>query len=1286
MATSPAVGESQLQRIIRDLHDAVAELAKEYKESGEPITDDSSNLHKFSYKLEYLLQFDQKEKSTLLGSRKDYWDYFSDCLAKVKGANDGIRFVKSIPELKTSLGKGRAFLRYSLVHQRLADTLQQCLMNQRVTSDWYYSRSPFLKPHLSVDIVNHLYELNDVQFDVASRGHDLDSAWPTFARRTLGGMTSSPSHIWKAPSRSSSITSLASSYSQHHEFLGSPEMERSGLGGLGPADSSLLDDSACSAVDELRLELDQSELREKELLGRVGQLGGEASELRAVVLELQRQLDVSLEAQAQHGERELGLTAQLVARQEQLEVAERRGRELTEQLDAALQEKGERASGHLDSAQKIHSLLDELKEEQRGRTQALEEAAEAQLRAQRLDQELQASQEEVLRVERSREELREEARRVGEELGQLREQMEGGRGEWRDQSEALRREAQQLKEKLDQAETDAGRLRATVRTMESLAKDQGQRTEEYRTQCSTLMGLNEGLMETVRRSEERQRELAESRGALEAEVGGLKAKMADAGETERRLGAEARALEERLQRATAQAEAAEARVRRLEEDNAALQVGSEEAQQRCLEEAQHERREAQTHAGLLEQQLLARSEELGRLQGELRSVTRDAEEARAQLRVAEEARMEISARAERLTEQEEKLNRSHVSELQERGQKEEALGKQLEEARGEVRDLKAQLERLALEHAETRESLHRANTETAELGISLCRLTGEREEACRQREESEQEAQREAEKLNASLAALRQENQSLREELQQAEKLPEALLEVQERLEKEEAQHRSQQDAGKQEVQALRFQMSSEIMSQQSQIQSLSDQLTAMKTEMEMEKQRAAGLAEKVSELEGANEDYSGLLEEKDAHISKGDKEMREQEAEILKLKEKLGSTEEALAAVQGVRGDLKERLEQMQTAAQSERHNLGSQIQELSLTKQHLEERLVELIKDKDALWQKSDALEFEQKLRSEEQWWLVDKEATHCLDCQGHFTWFLRRHHCRLCGRIFCYYCSNNYVMTRHSSKKERCCRDCYTQHTAVVERFTPAELNTQPPPAHIQTPPYKPTPRVTVTDPEADADVAPAPKQDDAAYDIITEEEVNGIYDSDSLSRTTAGSQEGESEAHTSADHSEGRAAGDLTPEDQEGTVATVQDAEINLLQSGELSESIYLSLEEVCVFGDASRELQIRPSSYSVIPIRVAERGPTVSWLFSSEPKSVSFSILYREDEHTPLEQAKVLIPLTRCNSHKETIQGQLKVRNPGLYMLVFDNSFSRFIAKKVMYHLTVEKPVIYDGSD
>lgn len=42
--------------------------------------------------------------------------------------------------------------------------------------------------------------------------------------------------------------------------------------------------------------------------------------------------------------------------------------------------------------------------------------------------------------------------------------------------------------------------------------------------------------------------------------------------------------------------------------------------------------------------------------------------------------------------------------------------------------------------------------------------------------------------------------------------------------------------------------------------------------------------------------------------------------------------------------------------------------------------------------------------------------------------------------------------------------------------------------------------------------------------------------------------------------------------------------------------------------------------------------------------------------------------QVLIPLTRCDSHKETIQGELKVRNAGEYTLIFDNSFSRSAAR------------------
>lgn len=43
-------------------------------------------------------------------------------------------------------------------------------------------------------------------------------------------------------------------------------------------------------------------------------------------------------------------------------------------------------------------------------------------------------------------------------------------------------------------------------------------------------------------------------------------------------------------------------------------------------------------------------------------------------------------------------------------------------------------------------------------------------------------------------------------------------------------------------------------------------------------------------------------------------------------------------------------------------------------------------------------------------------------------------------------------------------------------------------------------------------------PNTKQDDGVYDIITDEEVNGLYDSDTHSHTTAESQDGEAESPT------------------------------------------------------------------------------------------------------------------------------------------------------------------------
>ncbi|XP_060629649.2 RUN and FYVE domain-containing protein 4 [Anolis sagrei] len=169
----------ELLRVIRDLESIVMELNANYQARGLPVTDGSRELQQFCAQLEFLLQYDLKEKRNLFGQKKDYWDFLSRVLTRLhSGIHEGLQHVTSLDKLKTSLGKGRAFLRYCLVHRQLAETLQLCFMEPEVTSEWYYARSPFLDKKLWLDILGSLYELEGITFHLALYRADLDAAWP----------------------------------------------------------------------------------------------------------------------------------------------------------------------------------------------------------------------------------------------------------------------------------------------------------------------------------------------------------------------------------------------------------------------------------------------------------------------------------------------------------------------------------------------------------------------------------------------------------------------------------------------------------------------------------------------------------------------------------------------------------------------------------------------------------------------------------------------------------------------------------------------------------------------------------------------------------------------------------------------------------------------------------------------------------------------------------------------------------------------------------------------------
>ncbi|CAE7377349.1 FAB1C [Symbiodinium natans] len=80
---------------------------------------------------------------------------------------------------------------------------------------------------------------------------------------------------------------------------------------------------------------------------------------------------------------------------------------------------------------------------------------------------------------------------------------------------------------------------------------------------------------------------------------------------------------------------------------------------------------------------------------------------------------------------------------------------------------------------------------------------------------------------------------------------------------------------------------------------------------------------------------------------------------------------------------------------------------------------------------------------LRQGDLRWMPDEKCTKCFACGEPFSAWRRRHHCRLCGQIFCYDCSNNFVsgklVGRPGEVKSRLCESCleFCDESLIIQR---------------------------------------------------------------------------------------------------------------------------------------------------------------------------------------------------------------------------------------------------------
>ncbi|KAF6034584.1 FYCO1 [Bugula neritina] len=299
-------------------------------------------------------------------------------------------------------------------------------------------------------------------------------------------------------------------------------------------------------------------------------------------------------------------------------------------------------------------------------------------------------------------------------------------------------------------------------------------------------------------------------------------------------------------------------------------------------------------------------------------------------------------------------------------------------------------------------------------------------------------------KLSDSLSQVNTEIESLRSNLKslKAEEVQKSkeLSELQSCLESTKLEFANKQTIMEQQIGALRFQLSSHQMEadlamdgyrqQQEDLQKMSQTISSQeKTVATIEMQLDTLQTEKSLDTDRHQqqvEELISLLDDKELDLVSLCEEIEAYKKRCSELTESHETLNQKMIELKLGKG---ERLAE----AENELHQLRDE-------NVILKKRLIKLIKDKDSLWQATDALIFRQKKLSEVKW-LDSSKIDNCMGCRAAFSLLLRKHHCRLCGQVYCYQCSDNWVNTAASGKKSRVCNLCYIEHT---NSDLPAALN--------------------------------------------------------------------------------------------------------------------------------------------------------------------------------------------------------------------------------------------------
>nr|XP_060621373.1 RUN and FYVE domain-containing protein 1 isoform X1 [Anolis sagrei ordinatus] len=141
---------------------------------GRILDSDFPPLQQFFVVMEHCLKHGLKAKKSFIGQNKSFFGPLELVEKLCPEASDLATSVRNLPELKTPVGRGRAWLYLAVMQKKLADYLKVLLDHKHLLSEFYESDALMMEEEGAV-MVGLLVGLNVIDANLCLKGEDLDS-------------------------------------------------------------------------------------------------------------------------------------------------------------------------------------------------------------------------------------------------------------------------------------------------------------------------------------------------------------------------------------------------------------------------------------------------------------------------------------------------------------------------------------------------------------------------------------------------------------------------------------------------------------------------------------------------------------------------------------------------------------------------------------------------------------------------------------------------------------------------------------------------------------------------------------------------------------------------------------------------------------------------------------------------------------------------------------------------------------------------------------------------------